>query len=87
MSMISYPVLRMIPLIHCWTVTIHKVQGLTLETAVLELDCFDHHMEYAALSRLKSLDGLGISILKHQRFTNNNLVYQPAYDEIYNRNN
>ena len=38
-------------------------------------------IEYVALSRLNSLDGLGISILKHQRFTNNNLVYQPAYDD------
>ncbi len=74
----------MIPLILCWAVTIHKVQGLTLEQAVIELDCFDHHMEYVALSRLKSLNGLAISVLKHQRFLNNNIVYQPAYNEIYN---
>jgi ATP-dependent exoDNAse (exonuclease V) alpha subunit len=75
----------MIPLILCWAVTIHKVQGLTLDKAVIELDCFDHHMEYVALSRLKTLKGLAISALKHSRFINNNIVYQPAYDQIYNR--
>jgi len=50
----------MIPLIHCWSVTIHKVQGLTLDRAVIELDCFGFHMEYVALSRLKTLSGLAI---------------------------
>jgi ATP-dependent exoDNAse (exonuclease V) alpha subunit len=50
----------MIPLIHCWSVTIHKVQGLTLDRAVIELDCFGFYMEYVALSRLKTLSGLAI---------------------------
>jgi ATP-dependent exoDNAse (exonuclease V) alpha subunit len=73
----------MIPLILCWAVTIHKVQGLTLDKAVIHLDCFDHHMEYVALSRLKTLNGLAINNIKHSRFINNKIIYQPAYDEIY----
>jgi ATP-dependent exoDNAse (exonuclease V) alpha subunit len=73
----------MIPLIHCWAVTIHKVQGLTLERAVVELDCFGFHMEYVALSRIKTLNGLAISKLNLSRFFNGKMVYKPAYDEIY----
>ena len=30
----------MIPLIHCWAVTIHKVQGLTLAISKLNLSRF-----------------------------------------------
>ena len=77
---------RMIPLILAWAVTIHKVQGLTMDQAVIELDCFDHHMEYVALSRLKTLNGLGISVLNINRFVFNKMVYQPVYDQIYSRN-
>jgi ATP-dependent exoDNAse (exonuclease V) alpha subunit len=76
----------MILLIHCWSVTIHKVQGLTLDRAVIELDCFGFHMEYVALSRLKTLSGLAISKLKLSRFLNGKMVYQPALNEI-NREN
>jgi len=76
----------MIPLILSWAVTIHKVQGLTMDQAVIELDCFDHHMEYVALSRLKTLNGLGISVLNINRFVFNKMVYQPVYDQIYSRN-
>jgi len=76
----------MIQLILAWAVTIHKVQGLTMDQAVIELDCFDHHMEYVALSRLKTLNGLGISVLNINRFVFNKMVYQPAYDQIYSRN-
>ena len=75
----------MIPLIYSWAITIHKCQGMTLDKAVIELDCFDHHMEYVALSRLRTLDGLAISYINHQRFINNNIVYQPAFNEIYKR--
>lgn len=50
-----------IPLMLAYSVTIHKSQSLTLESAVLDLaDCFCEHQIYVALSRLKSLDGLYI---------------------------
>lgn len=55
---------------------------MTLDKAEIELDCFDHHMEYVALSRLRTLDGLAISYINHQIFINNNIVYEPAFNEI-----
>jgi len=75
----------MLPLILCWAVTIHKVQGLTLDSAIIELDCFDHHMEYVALSRLRYLDGLAISKINFTHFLKKNIVYRPAYDQIYSK--
>lgn len=65
----------MIPLIYSWAITIHKCQGMTLDKAVIELDCFDHGMEYVALSRLKTLSGLGISKINYNRFINYNKIY------------
>jgi ATP-dependent DNA helicase PIF1 len=48
-----------IPLMLAYSVTIHKSQSLTLDSAILDLeDCFCDHQIYVALSRLKSLNGL-----------------------------
>ena len=48
-----------IPLILAYAITTHKSQGITLTSAVLDLDdCFANHMVYVALSRLKTLDGM-----------------------------
>lgn len=45
-----------------WAVTIHKCQGLTLNTGVIDLGrgAFASGQTYVALSRIKNLDGLGI---------------------------
>lgn len=48
-----------LPLMLCWAVTIHKIQGITLDKAVMDLGgCFCHHQVYTALSRVRTLDGL-----------------------------
>jgi ATP-dependent DNA helicase PIF1 len=48
-----------IPLMLAYSVTIHKSQSLTLDSAVLDLDdCWCDAQVYVALSRLRSLDGL-----------------------------
>jgi ATP-dependent DNA helicase PIF1 len=48
-----------VPLMLAYSITIHRSQSLTLDSAVLDLaDCFADSQVYVALSRLRSLDGL-----------------------------
>ena len=48
-----------IPLVLAYSLTIHRSQSLSLDSAVLDLaDCFCNHMVYVALSRVRSLSGL-----------------------------
>jgi ATP-dependent DNA helicase PIF1 len=62
-----------IPLMLAYSVTIHKSQSLTLESAILDLaDCFCEHQIYVALSRLKSLDGLYLKTFNPSKIQVNN---------------
>ena len=51
---------RQLPLILSYAVTVHKVQGLSLDRVVIDVggSVFDSGMTYVALSRLTSLGGL-----------------------------
>lgn len=49
-----------IPLLAGWALTIHKAQGMTLEKAIVQLECFTSGMAYVALSRVKTLKGLKV---------------------------
>ena len=51
-----------LPLLPCWAATIHKVQGLSLDAAVIDLGpkVFEDGMAYVALSRVRTLDGVAI---------------------------
>lgn len=52
-----------IPLRPAYAVTVHKSQGLTLDSVVLDTGdgCFSHGQLYTALSRCRTLSGLGLS--------------------------
>lgn len=55
----------MLPLILCWAVTVHKMQGSTVNQAVVNLgpSIFAKGQPYVALSRIRSLDGVVIENL------------------------
>lgn len=63
-SLGSYPIgsYEQYPLKQGWAVTIHKSQGMTLENAVIDLGrgAFTSGQTYVALSRIRTLDGLGL---------------------------
>ena len=63
-------------LILCWTATIHKVQGLSLNAAVIDLGphVFEYRMAYVALSRVHSLNGVALLSLSAERVSASPLV-------------
>ena len=56
-----------IPLKHAWALTVHKTQGLTLQTGELDLSrVFETAQVYVALSRFQTLAGVKISGMPKQ---------------------
>ena len=48
-----------VPLRHAWAITVHKSQGVSLDSAVIDLSrTFTHGQGYVALSRVRTLKGI-----------------------------
>ena len=67
-----------LPLILCWAATLHKVQGLSMDAAVLDLGdtVFEPGMAYVALSRVRTLDGVALSSFEPQKVKANKRVHE-----------
>jgi ATP-dependent DNA helicase PIF1 len=74
----DYPtiVVSQIPLCLAWALTIHKIQGSTLQMAEMDIgkSVFEYGQTYVALSRIKSLDGLYLSEFNPHRIKANSDV-------------
>ena len=66
-----------LPIILCWAATLHKVQGLSLDAAVLDLGdkVFEPGMAYVALSRVRTLDGVALSRFEPEMIKANKRVH------------
>ena len=76
----KYPVLNImqIPLILAWAITIHKSQGLSLDTANLYIgdDIFEAGQIYVAISRVRNIDGLYLNEFNHSKIKANKKVIE-----------
>lgn len=74
-----------IPLMYSWALTFHKVQGLTLNRARMDVgdSVFTSGQAYVGLSRVKTLEGLElISLHRSSLFADNDVVeYYEELDE------
>lgn len=66
---------RQVPLVLAWAVTVHRVQGLSLDRAVLDLSaCFAPGMVYVALSRVRSMSGVFVKSFDSSKVAANGVV-------------
>ena len=70
------------PLILSWAITIHKSQGLSIDNALIDIgnSIFEYGQTYVALSRVKSLNGLYLTIVNA-----NKIKAHPEVKKFYNK--
>ena len=71
------------PLCLCWALTIHKIQGASLDLAEIDVGAsvFEYGQTYVALSRVRSLEGLYLSAFEPEKIQTNPIVIE-FYKEI-----
>lgn len=71
-------IVSQIPLCLAWALTIHKIQGATLDMAEMDIgrSIFAPGQSYVALSRVKTLDGLYLSEFNAAKIKSNSLVVE-----------
>jgi ATP-dependent DNA helicase PIF1 len=78
----DYPIISIgyYPICYAWAMTIHKIQGTTLDCAEIDIgnNVFTYGQSYVALSRLKSLDGLYLKEISKEKIT-----VHPKVKEFY----
>jgi len=76
--------INQIPIILAWGITIHKAQGLSLNSAIIDVgnDIFESGQIYVALSRIKTLGGLYLV-----NFAINKIKINSKVIEFYKLNN
>ena len=83
----EYPTLSIaqIPLCLAWALTIHKIQGATLQFAEIDVgnSVFEYGQTYVALSRVQSLEGLYLSAFNYEKIQTNPSVIQ-FYENVSN---
>jgi ATP-dependent exoDNAse (exonuclease V) alpha subunit len=66
-----------IPLMLAYAITCHRSQGISLDSAILDLaDCFCNHMVYVALSRVRTLDGVFLKSFNNKKITVNKMLLE-----------
>ena len=73
------------PLVLAWAITIHKIQGATLDKAIVDCgnNVFECGQTYVALSRIRRLSGLYLTGLNMEKIKVNEKVVK-FYNEIEN---
>ena len=74
------------PLILAWAMTIHKMQGVTLDMGEMDIgnSIFEYGQSYVALSRIRSLEGVYLSAFEPDKVKANPKVVA-FYDRIPKR--
>lgn len=58
----SHSIMTQLPFVPCYAMTIHKSQGLTLDRVILNPTCFESGQLYTALSRIKNINDLTLTV-------------------------